>query len=203
MKIFTIITISVFAILSSSCTNTRESTSNTGPDRSSLPSPMSNSTAVPAGSNTSNANYGNTASEPDDFWTTAADGGMAEVEMGKMAAQKAQNPEVKKFAQMMIADHTKANKELKAIAAKQKITLPTEIGRRNKSTIDELNRLSGADFDREYVQAMVDDHETDVQFFEDQSQDDSDPQAKAFAAKTLPVLRKHLEAIKAIEAKLK
>jgi putative membrane protein len=200
MKIFTITAaISLFTIFANSCTNTRESTSNTGPDRSSLPTPISNSTAVPGGSNTSNAN---TASESDDFWTTAADGGMAEVEMGKMAAQKAQNPELKKFAQMMVTDHTKANNELKSIAAKQKITLPTAIGRRNRSTIDELNKLSGADFDREYVQAMVDDHETDVQIFEDQSQDDSDAQAKAFAAKTLPVLQKHLEAIKSIQAKM-
>jgi putative membrane protein len=191
------------AILSAaSCTNTRESSSNTGPDRTSLATPISNSTAVPAGSNTSNANYANTAGQEDDFWTTAADGGMAEVEMAKLAVQKSQNAEVKKFAQMMIADHTKANNELKAIAAKQKIELPKEIGPRNRSTIDELNRLSGADFDKEYVQAMVDDHETDVQMFEDQSQSDDDQAAKAFAAKTLPTLQKHLQAIKAIQAKM-
>jgi putative membrane protein len=197
----------IFVILgaifsATSCTNTRESSSNTGPDRSSLATPVSTSSAVPAGSNTSNANYSNTAEQEDDFWTTAADGGMAEVEMAKLAVQKAQNPEVKKFAQMMIADHTKANNELKAIAAKQKIALPKEIGPRNRSTIDELNRLSGADFDKEYVQAMIDDHETDVQMFEDQSKSDDDQAAKAFAAKTLPTLQKHLQAIKAIEAKM-
>jgi putative membrane protein len=185
-----------------SCTNTRESSSNTGPDRTSLATPVSTGTAVPAGSNTSNTNYANTTDQQDDFWTTAADGGMAEVEMAKLAVQKAQNAEVKKFAQMMIADHTKANNELKAIAAKQKIELPKEIGPRNRSTIDELNRLSGADFDKEYVQAMVDDHETDVQLFEDQSKSDEDQAAKAFAAKTLPTLQKHLQAIKAIDAKM-
>jgi putative membrane protein len=186
-----------------SCTNPRESSSNTGPDRTSLATPVSNSTAVPAGSNMSNANYAKTADQEDDFWTTAADGGMAEVEMAKLAVQKSQNAEVKKFAQMMIADHTKANNELKVIAAKQKKELPKEIGPRNRSTIDELNRLSGADFDKEYVQAMVDDHETDVQLFEDQSKSDDDQAAKAFAAKTLPTLQKHLQAIKAIEAKMR
>jgi len=202
MRAIFIFVILAAIFLATSCTNARESSSNTGRDRSSLATPISNSTAVPAGSNTSNSNYANTGEKEDDFWTTAADGGMAEVEMAKLAVQKAQNAEVKKFAQMMIADHTKANTELKSIAAKQKIELPKEIGPRNRSTIDELNRLSGADFDNEYVQAMVDDHETDVQLFEDQSKSDDDQAAKAFAAKTLPTLQKHLQAIKAIEAKM-
>ena len=184
------------------CNDPRESSSNTGPDKSSLPSPIANNTAVPAGSNTSNANYSNTLTEEESFWTIAADGGIAEIEMGKIASQKAQNAEIKKFAQMMVTEHTKASNELKSIAAKQKLTLPTEIGPRHKSTIDELNRLAGADFDREYVQAMVDAHEADVQLFEDQSEDDADQLARAFAAKTLPVLRKHLETIKNIQSKM-
>lgn len=198
-----IATISACCVLFPACgENSRESSSNTGPEKNSLPSPIANNTAVPAGSNTSNANYANTLTAEESFWTTAADAGMAEVEMGRLASQKAQNPEVKKFAQMMVAEHTKANNELKAIAAKQKITLPTEIGPRHRSTMDALNQLSGTEFDREYVQAMVDDHEADVQLFEDQAEDQADAQAQAFAAKTLPVLRKHLEAIKAIQAKM-
>jgi len=192
-----------FAWTMLSCANTRESSSNTGPDKSSLPTPASNSTAVPSSSNMTNANQKNATTAEKNFWSEAADGGLSEVEMGKMAVKKAQNPEVKKFAQMMITDHSKANNELKTIAAKQKITLPTEIGPRNRSTIDELNKLEGGDFDREYVQAMVDDHEADVQMFEDQAEDDSDLQAKAFAAKTLPVLKKHLETIKAIQSRMK
>ncbi len=197
--------VAIFGVVSlclAGCTNPRESSSNTGVEKSSLPSPIANSTAVPAGSNTSNANYSNALTQEESFWTVAADGGMAEVEMGKIASQKAQNPEVKKFAQMMVAEHSRANNELKSIAAKQKVTLPAEIGPRHKSTIDELNRLAGADFDREYVQAMVDAHEADVQLFEDQAEDEADQQAKGFAAKTLPVLRKHLEAIKAIQSKM-
>src|SRR5688572_23716283 len=147
--------VSACCVVAPACTNSRESSSNTGPEKSSLPSPIANNTAVPAGSNTSNANYANTLTAEESFWTTAADAGMAEVEMGRLASQKAQNPEVKKFAQMMVAEHTRANNELKAIAAKQKITLPTEIGPRHRSTMDALNQLSGAEFDREYVQAMV------------------------------------------------
>jgi len=191
----------LLSVAAGACKNTRESSSNTGVEKNSLPTPGSSGTPVSAGTNAVNASNANTSQE-ESFWATAADGGMAEVEMAKLAIQKSQNAEVKKFAQMMVADHTKANNELKALAAKLKVTLPTEIGSRNRSTIDELNRLNGADFDREYVQAMLDDHEADVQLFEDTAEDESDPQAKAFAAKTLPVLRKHLEAIKAIDAKM-
>ena len=72
----------------------------------------------------------------------------------------------------------------------------------HKSTLDDLNKLSGAEFDKEYVDAMVEDHEDDVAAFEDQSKNATDPDVKAFAAKTLPTLKKHLEAIKGIQAKL-
>jgi putative membrane protein len=110
---------------------------------------------------------------------------------------------VKNFARMMVEDHTKANTELKSLAAKKNITLPTTMNSGNQATLTELQNLVGADFDREYVAAMVDNHEADVQLFESQAADDSDPDAKAFAAKTLPTLRKHLEMIKAIQAKMR
>ena len=186
---------------SSSCANSRESSSNTGPEKNSLPAPSSNTMAT--STNTTPANYNsNSAFSEENFWITAAEVGIAEVEMGKLAARKAQNPEVKKFAQMMITDRSKANLELKAAAGKKKVKLPDTYGPNQKSTIDELNRLTGADFDREYVQAIIDGHTADISLFEDQSEDDSDPEAKAFAAKSLPVLKKHLDAIKAIQARM-
>jgi len=101
-----------FAWTMFSCANTRESTSNTGPDRTSLPTPASNST-VPSSSNVTNTNQNNASTAEKNFWSEAADGGLSEVEMGKMAVKKAQNPEVKKFAQMMLADHTKTSNEIK------------------------------------------------------------------------------------------
>jgi putative membrane protein len=157
---------------------------------------MNNSTS----SNMNSANS-NVAVVQDNFWVDAAQGGMAEVELAKLAQQKSQNAEVKKFAQMMITDHSKANDELKSIAAKKNITLPTDIGS-HKSTLDELSKLSGAEFDKEYVEAMVDDHEEDVEMFESKSSS-SDADIKSFASKTLPTLKKHLEAIKAIQSKMK
>jgi len=144
----------------------------------------------------------NTAVVQDNFWTKAAQGGMAEVELANLAVQKAQNADVKKFAQQMITDHTKANAELKSLAAKKNITLPTDIGSSHKSAMDDLSRLSGADFDKKYVEMMVDDHEEDVDLFEDNT-DNSDADIKAFAAKTLPTLKAHLESIKAIQSKMK
>lgn len=144
----------------------------------------------------------NTAVVQDNFWTNAAQGGMAEVELGRLAAQKATNPEVKKFAQMMVTDHTKANAELKTLAAKKNITLPTDMGSSMKSSMDDLSKLSGADFDKKYVDMMVDDHETDVDLFEDNT-DNSDADIKAFTTKTLPTLKAHLESIKSIQSKMK
>ena len=131
----------------------------------------------------------------------AAQGGMAEVELGKVAATKAKDPEVKKFAQMMVTDHTKANAELKALAAKKNFQLPTDLGT-HKSKLDSMSKLSGAEFDQEYVDNMVDDHEDDVAAFQKMADSGTDPDVKAFAAKCLPVLKKHLDAIKAIQAKM-
>ncbi|HEV7699973.1 MAG TPA: DUF4142 domain-containing protein [Pyrinomonadaceae bacterium] len=142
-----------------------------------------------------------TTPSPESFMKDAAEGGMAEVEMGKLAASKAKDPEVKKFGQMMVTDHTAANNELKALAAKKNIQLPADSGS-HKSDMDDLSKETGADFDKDYVEMMVDDHEADVAKFQKMADNASDPEVKAFAAKTLPTLKKHLDAIKAIQAKM-
>ncbi len=150
----------------------------------------------------SNAVGSATTGSPSTFLTDAVQGGMAEVEMGKLAASKSKDPEVKKFGQMMVTDHTAANATAKALAAKLKITIPADIGS-HKSAVDKLSALTGTDFDKAYVDDMVSDHEGDVAEFEKQAANSTDAEVKAFAAKTLPTLKKHLEAIKAIKAKMK
>lgn len=161
-------------------------------------------TSVPANTMHGATNSsGADADETKDFLTEAAQGGMAEVELGKMAVTKAASPDVKKFAQMMVDDHTKANTELKELAQKKGVQLPAETDSSHKSTMEDLRNLVGADFDKEYVEDMYDDHKHDVAEFEEQSESASDPDVKTFAAKTLPVLRKHLEAIEAIRSKMK
>ncbi len=136
------------------------------------------------------------------FTTNAAQGGMTEVKLGNLALAKAQSEDVKRFAQMMVADHAKANDDLKEVAAKKSVALPTDISDEQKSTMDKLSKLSGADFDKEYVKDMVEDHEKDVKEFQTQAQSGTDADVKAFAARTLPTLQEHLSMIKGIKDKM-
>lgn len=170
---------------------------------------MTNSnTIIVTNSNSMNSNSMNSSSsanptDPQGFMTKAAQGGMAEVELSRLAVSKGQNADVKKFAQQMIEDHTNANAELKALATKKTVTLPTEVDAEHKAIKDKLQGLSGADFDKDYIAAMVTDHEKTVALFEAQAESGSDADAKAFAAKTLPKLKMHLEMIKNINGKMK
>jgi putative membrane protein len=126
------------------------------------------------------------------FVMEAARGGMAEVELGQLATQKAQSDQVKQFAQRMVQDHGKANDELKSLAQQKNITLPTELDAKHKATHDRLSKLSGAQFDRAYMQDMLQDHRKDVNDFRKESQSGKDPEVKAWAAKALPTLEEHL-----------
>jgi len=135
-----------------------------------------------------------------EFMTKAASGGMLEVELGKVVAQRATTPAAKQFAQQMVTDHTKANNELKALAAKKNLTLPASLGDDQKKVYDEVLTEKGAKLDQKYVSEMVDDHEEDVKEFQEASTKAGDPAVKAFAAKTLPVLQMHLVMIKKIQA---
>lgn len=204
MKLRTALALNIFVcIFGFSCGSASNSALNTTPDKTSLPTPASNVNV--ANSNTNMTNTANTAVMQDAFWSEAAQSGMAEVELSQLAAEKAQNAEVKRFAQMMVTDHGKANSELKALAAKKNIVLPTTLSSSHQSKLEELRGLSGAEFDREYVETMVEDHEAAVELFREQAEDDDTAMAdvKAFAAKTLPTLQKHLESIKGIQAKMK
>lgn len=137
-----------------------------------------------------------------DFAVKAADSGLAEVNASEVAQQKAQDQRVKDFAAMMVQDHTKTNEELKSLAAGKNITLPTAPGEAHLKSIADLNSYSGADFDKEYMDLMVNDHQKAVDLFEDAAENAEDAELKAFAAKTLPALKKHLEQAKAIEESL-
>lgn len=137
------------------------------------------------------------------FMTRAAEGGMAEIETGKLAVSKAQNPEVKQFAQQMIADHTRANNELKTLAGKKNITLPTDLDSMHQAMAQKLSGLSGAEFDKEYMRGQVEDHERTVALFQAQADNGADAEAKALAAKTLPNLKMHLEMARKISGNLK
>jgi putative membrane protein len=129
------------------------------------------------------------------FVKEAALGGMAEVDLGELASTKATDEKVKAFAQKMVADHGKANDELKALAASKQMMVPIALDAKHKATHDRLAKMSGRAFDRAYVTDMVADHRKDVADFTHQAMTATDPDVKAFAAKTLPTLQEHLTMI--------
>ena len=137
------------------------------------------------------------------FAVAAANGGMAEVELGTLAQEKAVNAKVKDFGSMMVKDHSKANDEMKALAKSKGITLPDSIDSKEKKVKSDLSAKSGADFDKAYVSNMIDDHKEDIKEFEDAAKNVKDPDLKAFAVKTLPTLKMHLDAIQKIHDSMK
>ncbi len=130
------------------------------------------------------------------FVKDAALGGMTEVELGKLAAQKGSSDAVKQFGQKLVDDHSKANDELKQIASTENIQVPDTLDSKHQSRIDKLSKLSGPSFDKAYIKDQVKDHEKDMQEFQSEAQGGSDPNVKQFASKTLPVLQQHLSMAK-------
>jgi putative membrane protein len=141
--------------------------------------------------------------EDSKFAVSAASGGMTEVQLGELAQQKASSQRVKDFGAMMVRDHTKANDELKSLAGMKNITLPPAPGEDHMDHIKDLSKKSGKEFDRDYMKMMVDDHQKDISEFEKCSNNAADPDLKAFASKTLPILRMHLDSAKAVNDALK
>ncbi len=127
------------------------------------------------------------------FIHEAAIGGMAEVELGKLATQKASSEQVKQFGQRMVDDHGKANDELKTIAQNKSVTIPSDLDAQHKALRDRLSKLSGDAFDRAYMQEMLKDHRKDVNEFRTESKTGKDADVKAWAAQTLPTLEDHLK----------
>jgi len=126
------------------------------------------------------------------FVTKAAEGGAAEIQMAQLAQSKATNPAVKDLANKLVADHTKANDALKPIATKDNITWPTGMSAKDQSEYNRLQALSGAEFDKEYVNYEIKDHKQDINLFQKEADHGSNPEVKAWAAENLPSLQEHL-----------
>jgi putative membrane protein len=129
------------------------------------------------------------------FMKDAAKGGMMEVDMGKMAQEKGKSAEVKKIGGRMVADHSKANAELMGIAKKKGVDLSKEKAK--------MEKMDDANFDKQYIDMMVKDHEKDLAAFQAEAKDGSDADVKAFASKTSEVIKKHLALVKAAQGKMK
>ena len=133
------------------------------------------------------------SSKDQQFVQRAARDGLAEVKLGQMAAERASNPDVQRFGQRMVTDHTKANQELMALAQSKNISVPKDIDKQHQRTAAALGKKRGASFDRDYMRDMVKDHEKAVQLFTTEANEGRDADIKAFAAKTLPTLQEHLQ----------
>jgi len=161
-------------------------------DAASSPSTASGSTSAHAGTRLSLADRR--------FIEKAAKGGMAEVELGKLAQQRAASEQVKQFGSRMVEDHGKAIDQLKRLAESKGVTLPTEPDASETRLMHKLQNLSGAEFDRVYMKEMLSDHKKDVSEFKSKANGARDADVKSFAETTLPTLQQHLDLAQSVEA---
>jgi putative membrane protein len=136
------------------------------------------------------------------FVKEAAMGGMAEVDLGQLAASKATSDKVKTFAQRMVTDHGKANEQLKTLAASKQIAVAPELDGKHQAVHARMAKLSGSAFDRAYVADMLADHKKDVAEFMRQSKTAADPDVKAWVINALPTLQEHLKMIEELSKDL-
>ena len=137
------------------------------------------------------------------FITQTARGGISEVELGELARVKGVNTSVRNFGERMVTDHTKANNELKQLAASKQAALPVELSRKERSDMDHLQKATGKDFDKAYASDMVKDHKKDLKEFQDAAKDLDDPDLRAFAQKMVPTLEEHLRMARDMEELVK
>lgn len=127
------------------------------------------------------------------FAMEAAMGGMMEIELGRIAAQKGASEEVRQFGQRMVDDHTKAGEELMAIASGKGMMLPTAPDPKHQMAMQKLSALSGDKFDKEYAKMMVKDHKKTVALFQKEASGGMDAELKSFASSKLPTIQEHLQ----------
>lgn len=137
------------------------------------------------------------------FVTTVGQVGMFEVKSGELAESKSSNADVKKFGHHMIEDHTRLGDELKKLAASNGFTFPADMGPANRKALDGLAAKKGKAFDQAYASVMVSGHEGAVQLFENTAKTAQDPELKAWAAATLPVIKDHLKMARELAEKVK
>ena len=208
MKKTLLISLLTLGLLAAGCSNRNKAAS---PDNSSQPAASSDNTSAPSNPNSpsspaasgSSETASSSANDPDQkFIMDAAKGNRAEVELGKLVAGKAEDKDVKKFAQMMVDDHTKALNELQKLAQSKNITLPDGLPADAQDLESKLSSESGKQLDKDYMDNMVQDHQKDVQEFQDASQNVQDKDVKQWASKTLPTLQKHLKKAQQIDSKM-
>ena len=151
--------------------------------------------------NAQNAN-GQLDKKDREFIEKAAAGGMMEVEVGRLAESKAQNADVKAFGSTLVKDHSAANDELKSIAQKKGVQVPSALPKKEQKELDKLSKSK--DFDKDFIKHVgVSDHKKDIKDFQKEAKNGKDPDVKGFASKTLPTLQSHLQTAEGLEKSAK
>jgi putative membrane protein len=150
----------------------------------------------------STARRAGTQMNDENFLRNAAEGNIAEVKFGKLAEEKGQSEEVKKFGKRMVEDHSKANEELKQIGSKEGINMPTDWSHKHAQKYDALAKLSGPEFDKAYARSMVQDHETDINEYKQASTTAKNNSLKQYFEQTLPTLESHLQEAKQMQSQV-
>lgn len=128
-----------------------------------------------------------------DFVHEALEGGMAEVQMGQLAAQKGSSDDVKQFGQKMVQDHTQMTDQMKQVAQQLGVSEPKGLSKKDKAEVAKLSSLSGAEFDKAYIAAMVKDHKKDLSDFRAEAQNTQNPAVKQVAEQGAQVIDQHLQ----------
>jgi putative membrane protein len=138
-----------------------------------------------------------------EFAVEAANGGMLEVKLGELAQTNGSSASIKEFGKTMVTDHGKANDELMALAKQKNISLPMALSDDNQKKVDDMATKKGKDFDKAYASFMVDDHQEDIEEFQEAAKDAKDPEIKSWAAGKVPTLQHHLEMAKKMKDAVK
>jgi len=208
MKKLSLASLITGAILFSACSGNNTKTESTGMDSTSSNMMSNDSNKMNNSMSSSSDTAKNTTAMPmaddntKDFAKEAATGGMMEVELGNIAMKNSATQQVKDFGKMMVDDHTKLNNQLKDLATKKNVDLPTTVTNDQQKEIDKLSKKTGANFDKDYVDIMIDDHKKDISAFKKAGDKLSDSDFKTFIMNALPTLQKHLDAIQSIKKKM-
>ena len=198
-------TVAFAVVLLAACGGSENTTGTPETDTTMTTGQSIQETGTASATTTASTGGGMSAMSPEEkeFVSKAGMGGMFEVQAGNLALQKSTNADVKSYAQRMVTDHGMANAELAQLATTKGLALPTELGGDHKGAFDHLNAMSGAEFDKSYMQHMVEDHDKAVADFDRVATTGADADLKSWAGKTLPVLKEHPTLAREVSSKLK
>jgi putative membrane protein len=192
----------VLGLISLGCSGNNKAATSDSSNNTAQPSSSSDKSAAENPNISPNSSTTANASSDQKFVEDAIKGNRAEVTLGKMVASKTKDPGVKQFAQMMVQDHTKALGQLQQLAKQKNIAVPDGLPDDAQQLQSKLQSESGKQFDKDYMDGMVQDHQKDVQEFQDQSQKAKDPDVKQLASQLLPTLQRHLDKAQQLDSKV-